>query len=343
MKRYTLFLTLSLFAGLPSACGGSASAAEDVSPTAAIIDDTIVAEGRLEPIRYTELAFSAGGVVEEILLSEGQDVSKGDLIAHLENTAVLNAELKRAETAVLEEISLAYEAVRIAQQRVDNYSIPSKFAGMTPVEAAAEMKVKVDKARVDYEPYMGYDNPRGYIKDLEEVLENAWADYNQALEWMERVSALDAAELRLAQANADYSSLQKNELSAVQSTLSAAQIALSNAELRSPISGRVADLNIKVGESVSAGVQAVTIADFSNWIIRTTDLSELDVVNVQEGQEVSILLDALPEETLKGVVASIGETFSNNQGDILYEVTITLEETHPDIRWGMTAFVEFLR
>jgi len=146
----------------------------------------------------------------------------------------------------------------------------------------------------------------------------------------------------LAQANADYENLQANGSGAVQSELSRAQIALSNAELRSPISGRVADLNLKVGESVVAGASTVTIADFSNWMIRTTDLNELDVVNIREGQKVTITLEALPDASLEGVVSKISETFSNNQGDILYEVSIILEETHPDMRWGMTTFIEFV-
>ena len=341
MKNLLILSTLSLFSILLSACAGPA-AAEELSAQVIDIENVIIAEGRLEPIAYTNIAFSANGVIDNVLTAEGQDIAAGELIANLENTAALEAEVKRAETAVLEEVSLAYEALRIAQQRLDNYSIPSKFNGMTPVEAAAEMKINVDKARVDYEPYMGYDNPRGYIKDLEEVLDNAWSDYNQALDWMEREANLAAAELRLAQANADYEKKEENGTGAVQSALSNAQIALSNAELRSPISGKVADLNLKVGESVVAGASTVTIADFSNWIIRTTDLNELDVVNIHEGQEVTITLEALPEVSLKGVVSQIGETFSNNQGDILYEVSIILEETHPDMRWGMTAFIEFV-
>ncbi len=343
MKKLLILSALSLFSILLSACA-SPAAAEELPAPLADVENVVIAEGRLEPIEYTNIAFSTNGVVDNVLIAEGQDIAAGELIANLENTAALEAEVKRAESSVLEEVSLAYEALRIAQQRVDNYSIPSRFDGMTPTEAAAAMKIEVDKARADYEPYMNYAKPRGYVKDLKELLDNAWARYNQALEWMEREAALDAAELRIAQANADYENLQEKGAGAVQSDLSRAQIALSNAELRSPISGRVADLNLKVGESVVAGTSTVTIADFSNWMIRTTDLSELDVVNIREGQKVTITLEALPEEaSLKGVVSHISENFSDKQGDILYEVSITLEETHPDLRWGMTTFIEFIK
>jgi len=52
-------------------------------------------------------------------------------------------------------------------------------------------------------------------------------------------------------------------------------------------------------------------------------------------------LDAIPGQTFKGNVFSIGQSFFENQGDIVYEVTILLTETNPAMRWGMTAAVKF--
>jgi hypothetical protein len=44
---------------------------------------------------------------------------------------------------------------------------------------------------------------------------------------------------------------------------------------------------------------------------------------------------------LTGSVLSIGQSYSENQGDIVYEVTVLLTDTHPAMRWGMTAAVVF--
>jgi len=342
MKRIAQFIPLVLLFALLTACGGTTASAEETPLPPVEVDTTIIAEGRLEPIRYAEPAFSASGVVEDVLVEEGDRVAEGDLLAHLENTDVLAADVDRSESEVLTELKEAYRALRIAQQDLDYYSIPTEFDGMTPDEAAAAMKVKVDEARTDFEPYFGYDNPRGYVKTLEEALEDAWADYNRALEWMEREAALHAAEVRLAQAQADYGNLQSGDFSAVQSELSSAQVALENAELRAPISGTVAELDVKVGESVASGQDVVTVADFSDWLLKTTDLTELDVVKIDVGQQVTVTLDALPDAPLTGTVRSIGETYTESQGDIVYEVTIVLDETHPSMRWGMTALVEFV-
>jgi len=83
------------------------------------------------------------------------------------------------------------------------------------------------------------------------------------------------------------------------------------------------------------------VADFSSWLVKTTDLTEIDVVNLAEGQPVTVTLDALPEVELKGEILSIGQNYSENQGDVVYEVTILLTDTHPAMRWGMTAAVKF--
>jgi HlyD family secretion protein len=176
---------------------------------------------------------------------------------------------------------------------------------------------------------------------LEDAVEDAWADYNQALIWMNRETNVATAKIRLAQAQEDYANLLAGNDIAAQRNLSVAENALSNAQLWAPISGTVANLNIKVGERVNMGQASAIIADFSSWLVKTTDLTELDVVNIAEGQIATITLDAMPESPLTGTVLSIGQTFSESQGDVVYEVTIALDETNPAMRWGMTALVEF--
>jgi multidrug resistance efflux pump len=108
-----------------------------------------------------------------------------------------------------------------------------------------------------------------------------------------------------------------------------------------PFDGSVAELNAKVGESVSAGSNAATVADFSSWLVKTTGLTELEVVNLWEGQPASVVLDAIPDVTLNGVVDAISQTYAEQQGDVVYEVTILLTDTHPGILWGMTTVANF--
>jgi multidrug resistance efflux pump len=131
------------------------------------------------------------------------------------------------------------------------------------------------------------------------------------------------------------------QFEAVRANLTAAQAALADVELRAPFDGTVASLDVKTGESVSPGQAAASLADFSGWIIKTTDLTELDVVNITEGQAVLIALDAFPEDVLNGKVQMIGQNYSEKQGDVVYEVTVELTEALENMRWGMTAVVKF--
>ena len=85
------------------------------------------------------------------------------------------------------------------------------------------------------------------------------------------------------------------------------------------------------------------MADLSKWVVKTTDLTEIDVVNIEEGEPVTLTLDAMPDVELDGHVLSIAQSFAEKQGDIVYEVTILLAEAQPGMRWGMTAQVNFPR
>lgn len=350
MKRTLIFTLLILSAFALSACGGATTvdAAADTSP-ASITENAIVAEGRLEPVEFAQLAFSANGVVASVLVSEGDTITAGDMIAQLENTDVLQAdienasnELENVEAALANELSAAYKEYRSAQEEVDTFAISSRFEGMTPTEAVEAMLEEVNRARVAYEPYFLVEKPRGFQKDLKEDLDNQWAFYNRAIEWLNRTTRFEAAQVRLAQAQQNLADYQAGNNVVVERSLLAAQSALDSAELRTPFSGTVADLDVKAGEAVSMGSPAVTIADFSNWIIKTTDLSEVDVVDVQVGQDVVVTFDALRDVELQGEVLSISSVFSDTQGDVTYEVTISLDESDPAMRWGMTALVEFV-
>ena len=104
---------------------------------------------------------------------------------------------------------------------------------------------------------------------------------------------------------------------------------------------KTVELKAKVGSSINAGEVAVTIADTSSWLVVTTDVTEIDVVKLKNGQPVTVTLDAIPDVKMRGKVFAIGQNYSENQGDIVYKVTVVLTDINPAMRWGMTAEVKF--
>jgi HlyD family secretion protein len=119
-----------------------------------------------------------------------------------------------------------------------------------------------------------------------------------------------------------------------------AQAALEQTILRAPFAGVITQLAAKPGEVVGVGAPVLTLADFSGWQVMTNDLTELDVVLLQTGLPVTVQLEALPGETLRGQVVDIASVSRLNQGDVTYVATILLDETNLPVRWGMTALVE---
>jgi multidrug resistance efflux pump len=351
MKRIKL-VTLAILALIVAACGAAPATAEATLVPIVATNATIISEGRLEPIHYTELALNASGLVSEVLKSEGETVAAGDVIARLESSEAQTLESAQAKAA--QELTTAYQEVRDAQYKLDNFDVPSDLSGMTPSESVDAMLVNLNKARADFEPYKDLSDRsleqteaekksgvvKGTAKIYKKALDDAWARYRKAILWLELDSTLQNANSRLILAQRDSNALQDPSFS---SDTAGARAALANAEVRAPFPGVVTNLNLKVGEFEASGQPVVTVADTSSWVVKTTDLTEIDVVNIREGQPVTVKLDAFPDKEFNGVVQSISQNFSKNQGDIVYEITILLEESDLAMRWGMTVNVNFVK
>jgi multidrug resistance efflux pump len=349
MKSIKLIAFLVLVLSI-AACSSAPATAEATQIPTVVADNTIIAEGRLEPIHYTELALNASGLVTEVLFKEGDKVAAGDVIARLESNEAQTLESAQAKAA--QELTTAYQEVRDAQFKLDNFDVPYDFSGMTPSEAVDAMLVKLNKARADFEPYKNlsdrslelteaeknYGVIKGTAKNYKKVLDDAWAKYRKAILWLELESTLQNANSRLSIAQKDNAALLDPSFS---EDTAGRRAVLANAEVRAPFPGIITDLTLKVGEFAASGQPVITIADTSNWVVKTTDLTEIDVVNITEGQSVTLTLDALPGVELNGNVLSISQNFSENQGDIVYEVTVLLTDLDPAMRWGMTAVVKF--
>ncbi len=172
--------------------------------------------------------------------------------------------------------------------------------------------------------------------DVNEVNANfsvAQANVNEAIRKLNLLKdGPDANQLALAEAR-----LKNAKLS-----LSAAQANLDNLELRAPFAGTITSVDISAGEFASPGTPVIHIADFSNWLVETTDLTELNITRVKMGQPAMVRFDALPDVGIIGRVSKIKALGENRQGDIVYTVTLKLETTDERLHWNMTSSVNFL-
>lgn len=131
----------------------------------------------------------------------------------------------------------------------------------------------------------------------------------------------------------------EGELENAKKQLEAARSALEDLELKAPFNGTTSRINVREGEWVNIGQNAMLLADLTQLQVDTTDLNEIDVARIKEGAPAEITFDALPDTKIQGVVERIAARSSEGSG-VNYTVTISMQDRPEKLRWGMTAFVD---
>jgi multidrug resistance efflux pump len=313
MKDKSVLLLFVACGVLLAACGNpfgtNAQATPAPSATTAAVQagDQITVDGRVVPIRSADLLFAATGVVSEVLVAQGEEIEAGAVLARL-NDAQQQAAAEQAEANV------ARAQAALDQLQARPYPEEIAAAEAARAEALANRTAVEDRGGLDEE--------------------------------------LDAANAAVTQAQAQLTALRdaprpeevaaaQAEVRAAQAALNGARAALETTELRAPFAGTIAAVNLQEGEvfTPSPETPAVRLADWSQWQIETEDLTELQVVNIAQGNTATVQIDAIPDLQLRGTVERIGGYGENQQGDIVYTVVVVLDRTDARLRWNMTAAV----
>lgn len=131
----------------------------------------------------------------------------------------------------------------------------------------------------------------------------------------------------------------KTDVTRAEAAVEQLKAQLAQATLLAPISGTVAQLNISPAEVATPGQIVIVLGDLTRFQIETTDLSEKDAVKIQPGDSVSVYIDALGAE-FSGKVKDIARISETVGGDVVFKVTIELDEQPANLRWGMSANVK---
>jgi HlyD family secretion protein len=161
----------------------------------------------------------------------------------------------------------------------------------------------------------------------------------RAAEAQRNVAAAQLAQLQAGPADQEIA-LAEADVAQAQLTLGEAQLALERSERRAPFDGTVGRVGVREGEQIRQGDPLLTLGDLSTLRVETTDLDEIDVAKVEVGQSVDVTFDAFPDRVFKGRITRINPMAAPGGGGVTYTTIIALEELAPEIRWGMTAFVD---
>jgi len=151
--------------------------------------------------------------------------------------------------------------------------------------------------------------------------------------------ALETSEQQLEQLKASLRDVDKNvylaSIASARASVSLVDQQIEDTILRSPVDGIVGTLDISTGELVTTVTRAASVIS-SDFLIES-DVSELDIAKVSEGQIVEVSFDALPEQMFTGWVSKVAPRETREGDDIFYAVTIMLDDKDIPLRSGMTA------
>ena len=118
----------------------------------------------------------------------------------------------------------------------------------------------------------------------------------------------------------------------------AAEAQLAQATLLAPFAATVVSLDIAPAETVTPGQIVIILGDLSKFKVETTDMSERDVTRLKIGDPVTVFIEALNKE-FSGKVADIARSSQTVGGDVVFKVTVDLDEQPEGLRWGMSTEV----
>jgi membrane fusion protein (multidrug efflux system) len=248
-------------------------------------------DARIEADQVT-IGSKLAGYVKAVMADDNQPVEKG---AGLVEIDPLDFKTRLAASdAGIATASAAEDAARAAQAE--------GVAGVAQARAAlraAQANLSLAEREVNrYRPLVAAGaEPKMRLSQLVADKDRASADVAA------RQAALDQAQKRVASLAAQTRNLGA-QVSAARVQRQAAANDLASASIVSPISGRVANRSVRVGQYVQPGQRLMTVVPDEGLYV-VANFKETQVGLMRPGQPARIEVDALPGVEFKGVVTSV--------------------------------------
>lgn len=319
------------------------------------LESKVTASGDIRPVRLYNLTAEVPGRVEQILVTEGDPVRKGQPLVKVDPTQV-SFQTQGSEAAV-----------RVAQADVMHQQVAVQTAANGVIQMRAALSVAesdLDRARADLDyTESEYNRHTQLVEDgvipkstfdqvksrFEQAKATTRAQESRVKQLREQVRE---AELGVEQARALLHSAEAR-VNQSRSQLDIQYDQLKKTTRYSPIDGVVSSLPVKVGEFALASFSStplLTVADMSQ-INAEIKVDETDIADVAIGQNAKVKVDALGDIEIDGEVIekaasaitrsgqTISQTSSSQEAkDFLVKIKLNpTDEVRNKLRPGMSA------
>lgn len=248
----------------------------------AISDRLVPYSSRATVMAYVaQLAPRVSGQVTEVLAQDNETVSAGDKLFVLDpqpfELAVRQAEInleQAAQNTSASAASISSAQARVAQEQANQQNTRANTSRIVTLsERGLISAMDADKARAD-------------LRTADAKLDAAKAE-------------LQSAMLSLGQTGA-----ANNQVRSARLQLEQAQMNLLYSIVAAPTDGAVTNVRLAVGQYITTGNPAMTFIDGrGTWI--SASFRENQLANINAGDKVSLLFDAIPGHLFSGTVHSI--------------------------------------
>lgn len=301
-------------------------------------------------------ASSLSLVVDEVLIKEGQTVTKGDVImtitedsinearAELEN-AVSSAELALKQAEIEENETLLNAKYEYDKRISDGVNAEANYnATLNEISSnISNLQSMISELQSQGGQSSQLEN---YQSQLSSALSSRTSDelsakhaYEEALMYYENAQSLyDVAVNDVGNATEEA----KEDVETAKSDLEAFNDYVSDGKIYAEYSGTIISIGYASGDTLSSDTAIASYADIEGITV-TVNVTEDDIAAVNLDDTVEVTFLAYPDEIFSGYVSEIGSSSSSgNSSTVSYPVTVVITESPETLFTGMTTNVTFV-
>lgn len=284
----------------------------DTATVAAKGRDEVALEvsGYVVPYRVLNVSPRIPGLITKIGFDVGQKVSKGDVLAQLDDSSY-QYDLQQAEAAV--------QAARSRMEEVQNGAQPEEINQARIAVDVAKSKLELVSNELERAKMLGDSTTDAEMDQMVSAKKDAEA---QVASLQDKLKLIEQG-LRPERVKAIEAEVKQTE-----ALLNKAKYFLENTKILAPLNGTVLEKNAEVGEILRPEVLSVSLCKLADMSVMEVeiDIQERELYKIEIGRDCVIIPDAYQDKSYAGKIDRLQPMVNRSRGVV--RVTIRIE--NPD-------------